>query len=87
MFGKIQSKANCMVATLAGLVMASPSFSVNVACVGNSITEGYGIWGDKKYPDHLQEMLGDGYTVTNFGVSSMTFAGEKIKGGENRSSY
>lgn len=87
MFGKIQSKANCMVAALTALVMASPSFSVNVACVGNSITEGYGIWGDKKYPDHLQEMLGDGYTVTNFGVSSMTFAGEKIKGGDNNASY
>ena len=87
MFGKIQSKANCMVATLAGLVMASPSFSVNIACVGNSITEGYGIWSEKKYPDHLQEMLGNDYTVTNFGVSSMTFAGATIKGGENRSSY
>ena len=87
MFGKIQSKANCMMAALAALVMASPSFSVNVACVGNSITEGYGIWADKKYPDHLQEMLGNDYTVTNFGVSSMTFAGATIKGGENRSSY
>ena len=45
-----------------------------VACVGNSITEGYGIWDQKKYPDHLQEMLGDNYKVQNFGVSSMTFA-------------
>lgn len=45
-----------------------------VACVGNSITEGYGIWDQKKYPDHLQEMLGDSYKVQNFGVSSMTFA-------------
>ena len=87
MFGKIQSKANCMVAALAAFVMASPSFSVNVACVGNSITEGYGIWADKKYPDHLQEMLGDGYTVTNFGKSSMTFAGATIKAGENSASY
>lgn len=87
MFGKKQSKANYVVTALTGLVMASPSFSVNVACVGNSITEGYGIWADKKYPDHLQEMLGDGYTVTNFGVSSMTFAGEKIKGGDNNFSY
>jgi hypothetical protein len=34
-----------------------------VACVGNSITEGYGIWDQKKYPDHLQEMLGDSYKV------------------------
>ena len=87
MFGKIQSKANCMVVALVALALAGPSFSVNVACVGNSITEGYGIWGDKKYPDHLQEMLGSDYTVTNFGVSSMTFAGEKIKGGDNNFSY
>ena len=87
MFGKIQSKANCMVAALAAFVMASPSFSVNVACVGNSITEGYGIWADKKYPDHLQEILGSDYSVSNFGVSSMTFAGEKIKAGENSASY
>ena len=87
MFGKIQSKANCMVAALVALALAGPSFSVNVACVGNSITEGYGIWGDKKYPDHLQEMLGSDYTVSNFGVSSMTFAGGTIKGGENRFSY
>ncbi|MBR2271991.1 MAG: GDSL family lipase [Fibrobacter sp.] len=76
-----------MVAALAALVMASPSFSVNVACVGNSITEGYGIWGNKKYPGHLQEMLGDEYTVTNFGKSSMTFAGATIKAGENSASY
>jgi lysophospholipase L1-like esterase len=32
-------------------------------------------------------MLGDGYTVTNFGVSSMTFAGATIKGGDNNASY
>ena len=86
MFGKNKSKGYCVAALLA-LVMASPSFSANVACVGNSITEGYGIWGDKKYPDHLQEMLGDGYTVTNFGKSSMTFAGATIKGGDNNASY
>lgn len=87
MFGKNQTSANYIVAALAAFVMASPSFSVNVACVGNSITEGYGIWGDKKYPDHLQEMLGSDYSVSNFGVSSMTFAGATIKSGENRSSY
>ena len=87
MFGKKQSKANYVATVLAGLVMASPSFSVNVACVGNSITEGYGIWGNKKYPGHLQEMLGDEYMVTNFGKSSMTFAGATIKAGENSASY
>ena len=67
--------------------IAPHSHATNVACVGNSITEGYGIWSEKKYPDHLQEMLGSDYTVTNFGVSSMTFAGTTIKAGENNSSY
>lgn len=69
------------------LALATMAHATNVACVGNSITEGYGIWGDKKYPDHLQEMLGNDYTVSNFGVSSMTFAGATIKGGDNNSSY
>lgn len=69
------------------LALATMAHATNVACVGNSITEGYGIWGEKKYPDHLQEMLGSGYTVTNFGKSSMTFAGETIKGGENNATY
>lgn len=87
MFGKKQYKTNFATVAFAALALAGPSFSVNVACVGNSITEGYGIWADKKYPDHLQEMLGSDYTVSNFGVSSMTFAGEKIKGGDNNSSY
>lgn len=69
------------------MAVSSALAATNVACVGNSITEGYGIWSEKKYPDHLQEMLGNDYAVTNFGVSSMTFAGEKIKGGDNNSSY
>lgn len=44
-----------------------------VACVGNSITEGYGIWDKKKYPEHLQDMLGSDYQVENFGHSSQMF--------------
>ncbi|PWJ62506.1 MULTISPECIES: GDSL-type esterase/lipase family protein [unclassified Fibrobacter] len=45
-----------------------------VACVGNSITEGYGLnWNDKKYPDHLQEFLGSEYQVQNFGNSGKMF--------------
>ena len=85
MFGK-RFNGFATVVALAGAFTTS-ALATNVACVGNSITEGYGIWADKKYPDHLQELLGDNYAVTNFGVSSMTFAGEKIKGGDNNSSY
>ena len=85
MFGK-KFIGRAAAAALAA-TFATNALATNVACVGNSITEGYGIWADKKYPDHLQEMLGSDYTVSNFGVSSMTFAGEKIKGGDNNSSY
>ena len=90
MFGKFHFDKAIAIsgAVLFALTGIAPySHAANVACVGNSITEGYGIWADKKYPDHLQEMLGDGYTVTNFGVSSMTFAGATIKGGDNNASY
>lgn len=45
-----------------------------VACVGNSITYGYGIESSpKKYPDHLQDMLGDQFEVKNFGNSGKMF--------------
>lgn len=47
---------------------------VKVACVGNSITYGYGI-ADREtnsYPAQLQRMLGDGYLVGNFGKSGAT---------------
>lgn len=51
-----------------------------VACVGNSITEGYGLnWDDKKYPDHLQTLLNanstqeNQFVVTNLGNSGKMF--------------
>ena len=40
--------------------------SVRVACLGDSITRGYG------YPDKLQNSLGANYTVRNFGFDSTT---------------
>ena len=36
---------------------------IRVACIGDSITQGSG------YPAYLQELLGNNYTVGNFGVS------------------
>ena len=72
MFGKI------FLAAVAAVVATSAFAAGKVACVGNSITYGYGIvsWPDQtSYPHHLQEMLrGDapGDTVENFGVSSLT---------------
>ena len=48
--------------------------AIRVACIGNSITDGFGIdmataYG---YPAQLQKMLGKGYWVKNFGVSART---------------
>lgn len=48
--------------------------AVRVACIGDSITDGHGI--DLRtvngYPAQMQGMLGDGYSVRNFGVSART---------------
>ena len=48
--------------------------AVRVACIGNSITDGFGIDMSEKYgyPAQLQGILGDGYWVKNFGVSART---------------
>lgn len=50
------------------------SSTLRVACVGNSITDGFGI--DYKevygYPAQLQQLLGNGYKVKNYGVSGRT---------------
>lgn len=70
MFGKI---------VLTATVVATSVFAAGkVACVGNSITYGYGIesWPDQtSYPHHLQGMLRENApsdTVENFGVSGLT---------------
>lgn len=48
--------------------------AVRVACIGDSITEGYGL--DLRavngYPAKLQKLLGEDYCVKNFGVSART---------------
>ena len=48
--------------------------AVRVACIGNSITDGHGIEMApvSGYPALLQQMLGKGYWVKNFGVSGRT---------------
>ena len=47
---------------------------VRVACVGNSITYGAGIQNrfQNSYPSYLQQFLGTGYDVRNFGVNGCT---------------
>lgn len=48
--------------------------AVRIACIGNSITYGFGIDSVEvnSYPAQLQQILGKGYDVRNFGVSSRT---------------
>lgn len=48
--------------------------SIRVACVGNSITEGSRLKDPKteSWPAVLQKLLGDRYTVENFGISART---------------
>lgn len=41
---------------------------IKVACVGDSITHGSDDYGYPAYPKYLQDILGDGYDVQNFGV-------------------
>lgn len=53
---------------------ANAKDKIKVACVGNSVTYGYGI-ADREhcsYPAQLQQMLGEDYDVRNFGRSSAT---------------
>lgn len=62
---------------IAGLVLILSSCASNitrVACVGDSITEGYGLKIQSKtgYPVVLDSILGPGYTVLNLGRSATT---------------
>lgn len=45
---------------------------LKVACVGNSITEGFGLSDEQKYPYILQNYIGTNYDVRNYGVSGRT---------------
>ena len=47
---------------------------IRVACIGASITYGAGIENREKncYPAQMQNLIGDGYDVRNFGVNSRT---------------
>ena len=55
----------------------SPLFArerIKVACVGNSVTYGYGLENreTESYPSRLQALLGEEYDVRNFGHSGAT---------------
>ncbi|MGN6266398.1 MAG: GDSL-type esterase/lipase family protein [Ginsengibacter sp.] len=54
-------------------IFAQPS-KIKVACIGNSVTYGYGLKNrvTESYPVQLQKMLGEKYDVKNFGHSGAT---------------
>ena len=61
------------------MLLALPLFAiaqekVKVACIGNSVTYGYGhkTPGETSYPSQLQQLLGTDYEVRNFGHSGAT---------------
>ena len=53
---------------------ASDADALKVACVGDSITDGHQVFAnyDFGYPARLQQALGSGYLVKNFGLSALT---------------
>jgi len=70
----------CVAGSLSGWAQQPTPAAVRVACVGDSITAGYGLQkGEKSYPNCLRELLGTGFKVQGFGVSGSTFlnAGDK----------
>lgn len=68
-------KIFCFLLLLSGLSVGSAqSRKIRIACVGNSITEGYGLKNRQQdsYPAVLQRLLGESYEVMNFGCSGRT---------------
>jgi len=63
-----------LVSLLCSLLLASPTLAdpIRVACVGDSITAGFGAAKGWDYPSQLRRMLGAEYDVRNFGVSGRT---------------
>jgi len=63
------------IALLGAALAWSPSIgAAKIACVGDSITEGYGLENAsaESYPAQLAKLLGSAHTVKNFGVSGTT---------------
>lgn len=56
------------------ITLCAQADKIKVACVGNSVTYGYALENRERdaYPVRLQQMLGDGYEVGNFGKSGAT---------------
>ena len=77
---KVREKRTLIIKTtyLAVIILLLINFSIfsqiKVACIGDSITAGYGLsdLSTQGYPAQLNVMLGSGYTVNNYGISGTT---------------
>ena len=67
-------RKNLLMLLLVLPLLAVAQEKIKVACIGNSVTYGYGHKEPSKtsYPSQLQQMLGDKYEVRNFGHSGAT---------------
>jgi lysophospholipase L1-like esterase len=80
-FGALRTKISDMrsIKLISSIVLlfvfcSYPTSAARIACVGNSITYGYGL-NDREhqsYPSVLQSLLGKGDTVMNFGTNGCT---------------
>ena len=52
-----------------------------IVCLGDSITEGFGLLEGESYPCLLQRALGDGFLVFNAGVSAHCVTDELLPDG------
>lgn len=53
-------------------VVSKGLYKAKIACVGDSITYGYGLDDPRSYPSQLGELLKDSYEVKNFGAGGKT---------------
>ncbi|MDR6942960.1 GDSL-type esterase/lipase family protein [Mucilaginibacter pocheonensis] len=70
-------KTLSIVVFIQACIWLSPGFAqskIKIACIGNSITYGRGVANRETdaYPAQLQALLGNNYTVMNYGVSGTT---------------
>lgn len=68
----VMKKLNILSISILALIFTACSSVTRVACVGDSITYGYGIPNDSAYPVVLSRNLGSKYSVLNFGESGKT---------------
>jgi lysophospholipase L1-like esterase len=77
------ARAIALCGLVLGLACAAEA-QIRVACIGNSITEGYGLQdaGSQSYPSRLRALLGSRYSVQNDGASGRT-----MRKNDDRNSY